>query len=125
MNIDGVSRDLTRRDPQMHERRKPRSNTSIVNPGSANAFVFINERGNSINDGFFVVDMVDTGAQAALGNIPANYHNGCTSISVADGHVEGHKWLDRRTEMGPFCAREPVANGPDIAWLQEHCCSQK
>ena len=103
----------------------PNKLTAIVNPGPATAFVFIDERGDSINDGFFVVDMLDTGPQAALGNIPANYHNSCSSISFADGHVESHKWLDPRTEIRPYYAREPVPNDPDIAWLQNHCCSQR
>jgi prepilin-type processing-associated H-X9-DG protein len=99
--------------------------STIINPGPADAFVFIDERGDSINDGFFVIDMVDTGSQAKIGNTPADYHNGCSSVSFADGHVEIHKWLDPRTEMRPYQAYALVANDPDIAWLQEHCCSKK
>ena len=98
---------------------------AIINPGPSAAFVFIDERGDSINDGFFVVDMLDTGPQAVIGNAPADYHNGCSSVSFADGHVEMHKWLDPRTEMRPYQARVSVPNDPDIAWLQEHCCSKK
>jgi prepilin-type N-terminal cleavage/methylation domain-containing protein/prepilin-type processing-associated H-X9-DG protein len=103
----------------------PNKFTAIINPGPSSAFVFIDERADSINDGFFVIDMLDTGPQAAVGNVPANYHNGCSSISFADGHVETHKWLDSRTEMSPYQPRAPVPNDPDIAWLQEHCCSRK
>jgi prepilin-type N-terminal cleavage/methylation domain-containing protein/prepilin-type processing-associated H-X9-DG protein len=103
----------------------PTKFSAIINPGPAKAFVFIDERGDSINDGFFVVVMEATGSQAVIGNTPADYHNGCSSVSFADGHVESHKWLDPRTEMRPYQARVPVPNDPDIAWLQEHCCSKK
>ena len=103
----------------------PNKLTAVINPGPSAAFVFIDERADSINDGFFVIDMLDTGAQAVIGNTPADYHLGCISVSFADGHVEIHKWLDPRTEMRPYVPRAPVPNDPDIAWLQEHCCSRK
>jgi prepilin-type N-terminal cleavage/methylation domain-containing protein/prepilin-type processing-associated H-X9-DG protein len=103
----------------------PNKLTAIINPGPATAFVFIDERADSINDGFFVIDMLDTGPLAVIGNTPADYHNGCSSVSFADGHVEIHKWLDPRTEMRPYEPRAPVPNDPDIAWLQEHCCSRR
>jgi prepilin-type N-terminal cleavage/methylation domain-containing protein/prepilin-type processing-associated H-X9-DG protein len=103
----------------------PNKLTAISNPGPAAAFLFIDERADSINDGFFVIDMLDTGPQAVIGNTPADYHNGCSSVSFADGHVEIHKWLDPRTEMRPYQARASVPDDPDIAWLQDHCCSRK
>jgi prepilin-type N-terminal cleavage/methylation domain-containing protein/prepilin-type processing-associated H-X9-DG protein len=99
--------------------------SAINNPGPATAFVFIDERADSINDGFFVIDMVDTGPRAQIGNTPADYHNGCSSVSFADGHVETHKWLDPRTQTRPYQPYLNVPNDPDIAWLQEHCCSRK
>lgn len=103
----------------------PNKLSAIANPGPASTFVFIDERADSINDGFFVIDMLDTGPAAVIGNTPADYHNGCSSVSFADGHVEIHKWLDPRTEMRPYQARAPVPDDTDIAWLQEHCCSRK
>jgi prepilin-type N-terminal cleavage/methylation domain-containing protein len=107
----------------------PNKLSAINNPGPANAFLFIDERDDSINDGFFVVDMVDTGAAAQMGNIPANYHNGCSEISFADGHAENHKWMDPRTEppmvMNSYPSGGSVANDQDIAWLQQHCCARQ
>ena len=103
----------------------PGKYSAINNPGPSTAFVFIDERADSINDGFFVIDMVDAGPQAQIGNIPADYHNGCSSVSFADGHVENHKWLDPRTEQRPYQPYLVVPNDPDIAWLQEHCCSRR
>jgi prepilin-type N-terminal cleavage/methylation domain-containing protein/prepilin-type processing-associated H-X9-DG protein len=99
--------------------------SAINNPGPANAFVFLDERADSINDAFFVVDLVDTNADAQLGNIPANYHDGSSAISFADGHGEVHKWLDPRSEPpflpGSLSSVAPVPNDQDIAWLQQHC----
>jgi len=99
--------------------------SAINNPGPSTAFVFVDERGDSINDGFFVIIMTDTPSQDVIGNTPADYHNGCSSVSFADGHVESHKWLDPRTEARPYNPRSPVPNDQDIDWLQEHCCSRK
>jgi prepilin-type N-terminal cleavage/methylation domain-containing protein/prepilin-type processing-associated H-X9-DG protein len=100
----------------------PHRLSAIRNPGPSDAFVFIDERADSINDGFFVVFMTDTGANTRLGNIPANYHNGCSSVSFADGHVEIHKWLDPRTEPPLFQWNlNPMPNNRDIEWLQHHC----
>jgi prepilin-type processing-associated H-X9-DG protein len=76
----------------------PNKLSAIVHPAPAKAFVFIDERCDSINDGFFVVEMDFTNAMTTVGNIPANYHNGGGAISFADGHAEIHRWLDPRTE---------------------------
>jgi hypothetical protein len=69
-----------------------------------------------------------TNANASLGNIPANYHNGCSAISFADGHGEIHKWLDPRTEppLNPYTMQgaNPAPNDPDVAWIQQHCSAR-
>jgi prepilin-type N-terminal cleavage/methylation domain-containing protein/prepilin-type processing-associated H-X9-DG protein len=138
ININGANYPLVRsvsmnlrmnggeyRSAPLSEFTNPGKFSAVNNPGPATAFVFIDERADSINDGFFVIDMVDTGPQAQIGNIPADYHNGCSSVSFADGHVENHKWLDHRTELRPYQPYLVVPNDPDIAWLQEHCCSRR
>ena len=53
-----------------------------------NAFVFVDERADSINDGFL---RLDTGGFATAGNyqdLPAIYHGKTSSFSYADGHAE-------------------------------------
>jgi prepilin-type N-terminal cleavage/methylation domain-containing protein/prepilin-type processing-associated H-X9-DG protein len=138
ININGANYPLVRsvsmnqrmnggeyRSAPLSQFTNPGKFSAINNPGPATAFVFIDERADSINDGFFVIDMVDTGPQAQIGNTPADYHNGCSSVSFADGHVENHKWLDPRTELRPYQPYFVVPNDPDIAWLQEHCCSRR
>jgi prepilin-type N-terminal cleavage/methylation domain-containing protein/prepilin-type processing-associated H-X9-DG protein len=107
------------------EYTNPNKLSAIVNPAPANAFVFIDERCDSINDGFFVVAMDFTNAMATLGNIPANYHNGSSAVSFPDGHAEIHRWLDPRTEppLNPNQMAElsVTPNNPDVAWIQQHC----
>jgi type II secretory pathway pseudopilin PulG len=112
-------------DAPISEFTNPNKLSVIVNPAPANAFVFIDERCDSINDGFFVVEMDFTNAMASLGNIPANYHNGCSAISFADGHAEIHRWLDPRTEppLNPYRMQglTLAPNDQDVAWIQQHC----
>jgi prepilin-type N-terminal cleavage/methylation domain-containing protein/prepilin-type processing-associated H-X9-DG protein len=88
-------------------------------------FTFIDEREDSIDDGAFGVNMIDTAGSAVLVNLPANRHGNSCGISFADGHSEIHKWLDARTtppisatQLGPNI---PSPNNPDVDWLQYHC----
>ncbi len=112
-------------DAPIAEFTNPNKLSAIVNPAPANAFVFIDERCDSINDGFFVVEMDFTNEMATFGNIPAAYHNGCGAISFADGHAEIHRWLDPRTEppLNPNRMQSGalVPNDPDVAWIQQRC----
>jgi prepilin-type N-terminal cleavage/methylation domain-containing protein len=107
----------------------PSKLSAIYNPGPATRFAFLDERADSIDDAFFGVDMLHVNSDAEVVNIPANYHNGCSSISFADGHGEIHRWLDRRTEpsMTPYTTLGNVAtpNDLDVAWLQQHCTSSQ
>jgi prepilin-type processing-associated H-X9-DG protein len=64
--------------------------SELVNPGSANLWVFIDENPVSINDGSFICDpqipqWIDC---------PASYHNGAGGVAFADGHAEIHRWHD-------------------------------
>ncbi len=51
--------------------------------------VFVDERDDSVDDGFFAVDMDN----ATLENLPSDSHNGAGGLTFADGHAEIHKWL--------------------------------
>lgn len=94
-------------------------------PGPSDTWVFIDEREDSINDGWFAVDMVNQGSHAVLVDVPASYHNRAGNLSFADGHCETHKWIDPRTTP-PLIAGLPVVkdqscpNNPDVAWIQRH-----
>lgn len=112
-------------DAPIAEYNNPNRLSAIINPAPANAFVFLDERIDSINDGYFVVEMDETNQNAVIGNVPANYHNGCCSISFADGHCETHHWQDPRTEppLNPYSMQDgwSAPNDVDIAWIQQHC----
>jgi prepilin-type N-terminal cleavage/methylation domain-containing protein len=102
------------------------------------AFVFLDERADSIDDGWFRAETSGynangtvNAANTKVANLPAIYHNNCSSFSFADGHAEIHKWRD-----GNFIAlafngsSQSVPNAaatgnPDAVWLMTHATSAK
>jgi prepilin-type N-terminal cleavage/methylation domain-containing protein/prepilin-type processing-associated H-X9-DG protein len=98
-------------------------------PAPSQTFVFLDERADSINDGYFVVVMSSRGPNATLVNYPGSYHNGAGNLAFADGHSESYRWRDPRTNPpmrkgGPL----PTVNVPnnlDVAWLQEYTTGLK
>jgi prepilin-type N-terminal cleavage/methylation domain-containing protein/prepilin-type processing-associated H-X9-DG protein len=116
-NMNGNSWYTALIDPNYYTFRKF---SAILHPPPAQAFVFLDENPDDIDDGYFLV-FVDK--HAAWGNCPANYHNGAGGLSFADGHAEIRKWLDRDT-----LAAHPPANpmGPrDVPWVQLRTSSPK
>ena len=98
--------------------------SSLVNPGPAMTWVFIDEREDSINDGWFAVDMVNQGSTSMWVDIPASRHNHASAFSFADGHCELKKWLDPRSDPplvqgASFSHSLYCPDNPDIAWLQQ------
>jgi prepilin-type processing-associated H-X9-DG protein len=91
----------------------------MLNPGPAQTWVFIDERENSINDGWFAVDMADTGPSATWVDLPAIRHNRGAVLSFADGHSEFKKWMDGATTSASLVPNTAVPNNQDVAWLQQ------
>jgi len=96
------------------------------NPGPSMTFVFIDEREDSINDGYFVVDMAGYPSQPNRWKIvdyPASYHNRAGGNSFADGHSEIRKFKDQRTMPKlsktdiPLDVASP--NNQDVLWMQQ------
>jgi len=94
----------------------------------AKTWVTIDEREDSINDGWFAVDMNSYDPQRSSGFIivdyPATYHNRAGGLSFADGHSEIRKWVDGRTapvlKFGQLLPLgQPSPNNKDVDWLQE------
>jgi prepilin-type N-terminal cleavage/methylation domain-containing protein/prepilin-type processing-associated H-X9-DG protein len=99
--------------------------SSLINPGAANLWVFLDENPISINDGSFICDpqipeWIDC---------PASYHNQAGGITFADGHAQIRKWTDPTVLSGwapptiqpgnPAFTRLPPGNPPnDLIWLQ-------
>ncbi len=107
--------------------------TEISNPSPTKAAVFLDEREDSINDGWFAVNMegYDPMQPTAyiLVDYPASYHGGAGGWSFADGHSEVHKWLDPRTQpvlrpgqLLSLGVSQP--NSRDVDWLQSHASSK-
>ncbi len=102
--------------------------SDFVNPGPAQTWVLIDEHPDSINDGFFCIDMngYPTPANTKLPDVPSSTHNNACGISYADGHSEIKKWLDPRTAPKvAYKANNPAMgtaiqpNNKDVIWLWE------
>jgi len=90
-----------------------RKYTEILRPSPSQAFVFLDEHPDGIDDGYFTVFV---NRKHLWGNMPANYHNGACSLSFADGHAEIRKWVDPHTLSKKIVAN---ATGPrDVPWIQ-------
>ncbi|HEY1787678.1 MAG TPA: prepilin-type N-terminal cleavage/methylation domain-containing protein [Verrucomicrobiae bacterium] len=66
--------------------------TAMSGLGPSDVFVFIEERGESIDDGLFLVPPPAAGA-TTVNNMPSGNHNDVGVLAFGDGHVEQHRWL--------------------------------
>src|SRR2546422_7529958 len=96
-------------------------------PGTTMTWVLLDEREDSINDAFWVVEMrgYPNPASTYIVDYPASYHNRAGGFSFADGHSEIRKWVDPRTtprlkpgQLIPL--NVPSPNNRDVVWLQGH-----
>jgi prepilin-type N-terminal cleavage/methylation domain-containing protein len=98
--------------------------SDLTDPGPARTFVLLDEREDSINDGYWLLDMSGyPGFRVYIYDFPASYHNKAGGLSFADGHSEIKKWRDARTivPLGQLRKREASNNNQDVMWLQERC----
>lgn len=97
--------------------------SQMLRPGPAMTFVFLDERQDSINDGYFVVEMTGfpNPAQTQVVDYPAAYHNRACGFAFADGHSEIHRWIDPDTvpPMSTDLTTKQDPNNKDIIWMQE------
>lgn len=94
----------------------------LTRPQPVNAWVFIDEHPDSINDPCFFTNMEAGRRAAEWVDLPASYHNGACGITFADGHSEIKKWLDGRTVrpiLKQAMPRLRQPGNPDFLWLQE------
>ena len=100
-----------------------RKTSDIALPVPTDAMVFLDERSDSIDDGYFAMDMV----VEQMVNFPAGYHNGASGNTFADGHAEIHKWRDGRTLpplKSTFQKFVSTPNNQDLYWLRQHATSK-
>lgn len=103
-----------------------RKSSDFVAPGPSSTFVFLDEREDSINDGMFVVNMVDyPNTTKEIVDFPASYHGGAGGFSFVDGHSELKKWTSPQILAAPLkgVARPyptPLSGfNKDVNWMQE------
>ena len=90
-----------------------RKSSEINQPSPAQAFVFLDEHPDGIDDGYFLVFL---DRKELWANLPANYHNGACGFSFADGHAEIRKWKDPNTLSKKIVASPKGPN--DVPWTQ-------
>lgn len=85
---------------------------------AADAIVFLDERSQSLNDGWLWSPPSSTVAN----DLPAIFHGESSSFSYADGHSQLHKWTDGRfiAMVQGGSGNSPPGGSPDIAWLFTH-----
>ncbi len=96
---------------------------------ASQTWCFLDEREDSINDGWYAVDMggydPQKPASYTIVDYPASYHNGAGGFAFVDGHAEIRKWIDPRTrpvlKFGVLLPLgQPSPNNKDVDWLQDH-----
>jgi prepilin-type processing-associated H-X9-DG protein len=99
--------------------------SQMVKLPPSSVLVFLDEREDSIDDGYYAVNM---DPQMQLVNFPGSFHNGAGGLSFADGHSEIHRWLDPRTsppfKKGVKQQFTMTPNNRDLVWLQNHATEQ-
>jgi len=100
--------------------------SQLVKLGPSQALVYLDEREDSIDDGYYAVDMTKGGG-ASLVNFPGSFHNRAGGLTFADGHAEIHRWIDPRTtppfKKGQKREFTAMKDNRDLTWLQDHATS--
>jgi prepilin-type processing-associated H-X9-DG protein len=98
--------------------------SAMLNPGPSLTFVLLDERQDSINDGYLVVEMDGyTGvpnSSEELVDFPASYHNNAGGFAFADGHSEIHPWTDPKLIKPAAIQITADPDSRDVFWLQFH-----
>jgi prepilin-type N-terminal cleavage/methylation domain-containing protein/prepilin-type processing-associated H-X9-DG protein len=97
---------------------------TLINPGAASLWVFIDENPISINDGSFICSPTIN----QWVDCPATYHNNAGGLSYADGHAQIKRWQDPTVLKGwapptiqpgnPGFTRLPPGTPSDLSFLQ-------
>jgi len=104
--------------------------SDITDPPPDRAWVFMDEREDSINDGLFQINLKARGKLAKIVDYPASYHNLAAGLSFADGHAQIKRWIDRRTTLALLPNQTlqldvPSPDNPDVGWLQDRSSSAR
>jgi len=83
-------------------------------------FVTVDERSQTINDGFFRVDVYLSYPTILVADFPAVYHGKSSAFSFADGHAETHAWQGPIFTRVTVAGQTPAPNDLDAIWLMQH-----
>lgn len=97
--------------------------SDIINPSPSKTWVLLDEREDSINDGWYAVDMDNAYATGLIVDYPSAYHNGAAGLNFADGHSEIKRWIDPELQV-PVKHSQLLSlgskNAPhDMRWLAD------
>jgi len=100
--------------------------SQMLRPGPSMTFVILDERQDSINDGYFVTEMdgYPNEATTKIVDYPASYHNKAAGFAFADGHSEIHRWRDPRTFPPIRTGLQLNVSSPnnqDVTWMRNRC----
>jgi len=105
--------------------------SDMVAPGPSKTFVLLDEREDSINDGFWVLSMdgYPDPQKTQVIDFPAAYHGEAGGLSFADGHSEIRRWVDARTRprlvMNGGISGGSTPNNADMVWLWDRATRKK
>ena len=95
--------------------------SDLIEPAPSSTWVFLDEREESIEDGWFGVNMTKS---VWRGSWPGSYHHRAGGLAFADGHAEIRRWVDPRScppvkKNGDLEGDALQPGNPDIRWLQD------
>ena len=97
-----------------------RKTTDMTAPAPVNTWVTIDENPDSINDGWFVVNVtLQNPSTLQWVDYPASYHNKAGGLSFADGHAEIKKWKDSTVLRPPPGNARSASSRGDLTWLSQ------
>jgi len=88
-------------------------------PGPSDAFLFLDQHPDSIDDGSFYFNPTSS----SFIELPGTNHGPASGISFADGHAEMHKMqmgVIPVTAAGNYVANAKYSNAADQAWFTQH-----
>lgn len=107
--------------------------SDLTVPGASRTWVLMDEREDSIDDGYFAVNMTgypDAPRTITWANYPASYHGNSAGLVFADGHSEVRRWRNPLTmpalvsgQRLPLNISSP--NNEDLLWLQERTTAKE
>lgn len=89
------------------------------------AFVFLEEHPDSINDALFWAPNTPADAPWKWLDVPGSFHDGACWFSFADGHLEARTWTNLKltppvTTVGLSGKMEVPPGDPDTTWFLQH-----